>query len=88
MILTDSLDAGAISAIGIDGAQGVADAIEAGADMAMVTTPMDYPGALGGLEDAVSSGRLSLAQVIRSVDRIITLKDSILPAADAIVPPS
>ena len=87
VILTDSLDAGAISATGVDGAQAVVDAIEAGADMAMVTTPADFPGALSGLEAAFSSGRLSLAQVIRSVDRIITLKNSILPAADAITPP-
>lgn len=87
VILTDSLDAGAISATGVDGAQAVVDAIEAGADMAMVTTPADFPGALSGLEAAFSSGRLSLAQVIRSVDRIIALKNSILPAADAITPP-
>ncbi len=87
MVITDSLDAGAISAIGVDGAQGVVDAIEAGADMAMVTTPTDYSGALSGLEQAVSSGRLSLSQVIRSVDRIIAVKNLILPAADRIAPP-
>jgi beta-N-acetylhexosaminidase len=87
MILTDSLDAGAISAIGVDGAQAAVRAIEAGADMAMVTTPTDYPGAIGGLEQAVSSGHLSLSQVIRSVDRIITVKDLILPASDRITPP-
>ena len=46
VILTDSLDAGAISAIGIDGARAVVEAIEAGADMAMITTATDYPGAL------------------------------------------
>jgi beta-N-acetylhexosaminidase len=86
-ILTDSLDAGAISAIGVDGAQGVVDAIESGADMAMVTTASDFAGALGGLEAAVDSGRLPMTQVIRSVDRIITLKNSILPSADAITPP-
>jgi beta-N-acetylhexosaminidase len=88
LILTDSLDADAISAIGVDGAQAVVDAIEAGADMAMVTTATDYPGALSGLEAAFASGRLPLAQVIRSVDRVITLKNSILPAADVVTPPS
>ncbi len=87
MILTDSLDAGAISAIGVDGARGVVEAIQAGADMAMVTTPSDFQGALSGLEAAVSTGRLAISQVIRSVDRIITVKNSILPAADAITPP-
>jgi beta-N-acetylhexosaminidase len=87
VIITDSLDAGAISATGLDGAEACVKAIEAGADMGMITTPTDYPGAIAGLEEAVSSGHLSLAQVISSVDRIITLKDSILPAADAITPP-
>jgi beta-N-acetylhexosaminidase len=87
VIITDSLDAGAISATGLDGAEACVKAIEAGADMGMITTPTDYPGAIAGLEEAVASGHLSLAQVISSVDRIITLKDSILPAADAITPP-
>ena len=82
MILTDSLDAGAISATGIGGAQAAVDAIEAGADMAMITTPGDFPwSAYRGLEKAVSSGRLAMSQVIRSVDRIITVKNSILPAS-------
>jgi beta-N-acetylhexosaminidase len=88
VILTDSLDAGAISSTGVDGARAAVEAIEAGADMAMITTPSDYPAALAGLEAAVSSGRLPMAQVIRSVDRIISVKDSILPAADAIAAPS
>jgi beta-N-acetylhexosaminidase len=87
MILTDSLDAGAISDIGVDGAQAAARAIEAGADMSMVTTPTDYPGALAALEQAVSSGRLPLNQVIDSVDRIIAVKNLILPATDRITPP-
>jgi beta-N-acetylhexosaminidase len=86
VVLTDSLDAGAISATGTDGAEAVAEAIEAGADMAMITTPTDFPGALSALEAAVSSGRLSIAQVIRSVDRIIAVKNSVLPASEAIKP--
>lgn len=88
VILTDSLDAGAISATGADGAEACVKAIVAGADIAMITTPTDDPDAIAGLEQAVSSGQLSMAQVIASVDRIITLKDSILPTADAITPPS
>jgi beta-N-acetylhexosaminidase len=87
MILTDSLDAGAISDIGVDGADAAAKAIEAGADMSMVTTSTDYPGALAALEQAVSSGRLPISQVINSVDRIIAAKNLILPAADRITPP-
>ena len=87
IILTDSLDAGAISATGTDGAEACVKAIVAGADIAMITTPTDYPGAIAGLEQAVSTGHLSMAQVIASVDRIITLKDSILPASQAIAPP-
>lgn len=87
MVITDSLDAGAISATGLDGAQACVKAIVAGADTCMITTATDYPGAIAGLEEAVSSHQLSLTQVIVSVDRIITLKDSILPAADAITPP-
>ncbi len=87
VILTDSLDAGAISKTGADGARAAVEAIESGADMAMITTPSDYPAAIAGLEAAVSSGRLSMAQVVRSVDRIVAVKDSILPTSEAIVPP-
>jgi beta-N-acetylhexosaminidase len=87
MVLTDSLDAGAISATRTDGAQAVVEAIEAGADMAMITTPTDFPGALAGLEQAVSAGHLSMAQVIRSVDRIVAVKNSILPSSEQITPP-
>ena len=87
VILTDSLDAGAISATGLDGAKAVVKAIEAGADMAMITTATDYPAALAGLEAAVSSGALPMSQVISSVDRIIKVKNSNLPAADAIPVP-
>jgi beta-N-acetylhexosaminidase len=87
VILTDSLDAGAISATGSDGAQSVVEAIDAGADMAMVTSPGDFPGALSGLEEAVSSGRLPMSQVIKSVDRIVALKNAFLPASEQITPP-
>ena len=46
VIITDSLDAGAVSHAGYTGPEAVAKAIEAGADMAMVTTPSDFPAAL------------------------------------------
>ena len=74
VVITDSLDAGAISHVGDSGPQAVVRAIEAGADMAMVTTPTDFPAALADLEQAVSSGQLSLAQVDASVQRILALK--------------
>jgi beta-N-acetylhexosaminidase len=81
MVITDSLDAGAISARGVSGPQAVVDAIEAGADMAMVTTPSDFPSALADLEQAVSSGQLSMTQVEASVERILAVKKMIkLPA--------
>jgi beta-N-acetylhexosaminidase len=88
VIITDSLDAGAISATGTDGAQAVVEAIESGADMAMVTSPGDFAGALSGLEEAVSSGRLAMTQVIRSVDRIVALKNAFLPESERITPPT
>jgi beta-N-acetylhexosaminidase len=88
VIITDSLDAGAISATGTDGAQAVVEAVEAGADMAMVTSPGDFPSALSGLEEAVSSGRLPMSQVIESVDRIVALKNAFLPASERVSPPT
>jgi beta-N-acetylhexosaminidase len=42
VILTDALDAGAIRARGVDGAHAAVQAIEAGADMAMITDPSEY----------------------------------------------
>jgi beta-N-acetylhexosaminidase len=81
MVITDSLDAGAISAWGATGPEAVVNAIEAGADMAMITTPSEFPTALSDLEQAVSSGRLPLTQVEASVDRILAVKKTIrLPA--------
>ncbi len=77
VILTDSLDAGAITKVGVRGPQAVVRAIEAGADMAMITTPAEFPAALAALEQAVSSGKLSITQVRVSVQRILSLKDSL-----------
>lgn len=74
MIVTDSLDAGAIADAGYSGPAAVAKAIEAGADMAMVTTPSDFAPALAGLEQAVSSGQLPMATVRADVARILAVK--------------
>ncbi len=88
VIITDSLDAGAISGYGLTGPQAAVRAIEAGADMAMVTTAGEFEASLHGLEAAVASGQLSMSQVIRSVDRIVAVKNLLLPAADRISPPA
>jgi beta-N-acetylhexosaminidase len=77
VVITDSLDAGAISHVGDSGPEAVVRAIEAGADMAMVTTPTDFSAALADLERAVSSGQLPLSQVEASVQRILALKKGI-----------
>ena len=77
VIITDSLDAGAISKFGFSGPEAVVKAIEAGADMAMVTTPGDFSAALADLEQAVSSGQLSMRQVDSSVARILALKKGV-----------
>jgi beta-N-acetylhexosaminidase len=77
MVITDSLDAGAISAWGATGPEAVVKAIEAGADMAMITTPTEFPAALADLEQAVSSGQLPMSQVEAAVDRILAVKKTI-----------
>jgi beta-N-acetylhexosaminidase len=74
VILTDALDAGAIKATGADGAQAAVQAIEAGADMAMLTDPNEYRPTVAALEVAVASGKLPRARVIRSVNRILAAK--------------
>ena len=73
-ILTDALEAGAVRSAGFDGAQAAVQAIEAGADMAMLTDPSDYDPAVAGLEAAVASGRLTRTRLERSVGRILALK--------------
>lgn len=76
MILTDSLDAGAVSATGRGGPQAAVAAIEAGADMAMITNASEFPAALSALQSAVSAGQLSMSQVTASVARILAVKGS------------
>jgi beta-N-acetylhexosaminidase len=74
MIITDSLDAGAISGAGYSGPEAVVKAIEAGADMAMITTPTEFTASLGDLEQAVSSGQLPMSEVRASVERVLQVK--------------
>jgi beta-N-acetylhexosaminidase len=74
VVLTDALDAGAVQAARLDGAQAAVQAIEAGADMAMIQNSSDYADAVAGLEAAVTSGALPRAQVLGSVSRILAAK--------------
>jgi beta-N-acetylhexosaminidase len=74
VILTDALDTGAIRAAGVDGAPAAVQAIEAGADMAMIANPSAYGDAVAGLEAAVASGALPRDRVVRSVQRILAAK--------------
>ncbi len=74
VILTDSLDTGSIRAAGYTAPQAAARAVEAGADMAMVTSPGDFEPTVAALERAVATGALPLAQVRASVRRILALK--------------
>ena len=74
VILTDSLDTGAIQAAGYTAPEAAAKAIESGADMAMVTSPGDFEPTVAALEQAVAAGALPLGQVQASVRRILALK--------------
>ena len=76
MVITDSLDAVAVTSTGRDASAAAVVAIEAGADMAMLGTPAEFAPALAGLEAAVRSGKLPMSQVIASVDRIVAVKDA------------
>lgn len=71
--ITDSLAAGAISAAGYSQPAAAVTAIEAGADMAMVGAGA-WPAALTALEQAVSTGRLSLTTVDGAVHHILSVK--------------
>lgn len=71
--MTDSLEAGAISAAGYSEPAAAVAAVEAGADMVMVGAS-SWPATLDALEQAVASGALPLFRVNASVDRILAAK--------------
>ncbi|HET6965815.1 MAG TPA: glycoside hydrolase family 3 N-terminal domain-containing protein [Acidimicrobiales bacterium] len=71
--LTDDLDAGAISAAGYSQPAAAVQAIEAGADMAMIDASA-WSSAADALRQAVSSGALPLPRVEASVRRILAAK--------------
>jgi beta-N-acetylhexosaminidase len=72
--MTDSLDAGAISAAGYGLPAAAVAAIVAGADMVLFTDATAYPAVLAALEAAVASGQLSLPRVNTAVGRILVAK--------------
>ena len=75
VILTDSLGAGAITGHGASQTAAAVTAICSGADMAMLNNASLYAPSLAGLRAAVAHGRLSMTQVVASVNRILTAKN-------------
>jgi beta-N-acetylhexosaminidase len=71
--MTDSLGAGAIAATGYSQASAAVAAIEAGANMVMINR-VALPSTLSALQQAISSGALSLNQVNASVAQILVSK--------------
>jgi beta-N-acetylhexosaminidase len=71
--MTDSLGAGAILAAGYSQASAAVAAIEAGANMVMINH-IELPSTLSALQQAISSGALSLGQVNASVAQILVSK--------------
>jgi beta-glucosidase-like glycosyl hydrolase len=71
--MTDSLGAGAISAAGYSQASAAVAAIEAGVNMVMINHIALQP-TLSALQQAISSGALSLNQVNASVAQILVSK--------------
>jgi beta-N-acetylhexosaminidase len=71
LVFTDSMSMGAISERFAPG-EAAALAVEAGADV--VLDPPDPDAAIRGIRDAVAVGRIPLAQLERSVERILRAK--------------
>lgn len=77
LILTDSLSAGAVGALGIDVPQATVDAIAAGADMIMYTAtdPASVLTAIeAAMEQAVADGVVSQARLIDAAGHVLTAK--------------
>jgi beta-N-acetylhexosaminidase len=79
LVLTDSLTAGAITRIGLSAPSAMAAAIVAGADMVMyddahVDVAATARGAVVAIAAAVTGGRLSRAQLMASVSRVLAAK--------------
>ncbi len=74
VVVTDSLGMGAVSATGLNDASAAVRAIEAGADIALISDPKFVAAAHRGIVNAVNSGQLTKAQLDRSVARVLVLK--------------
>lgn len=75
LIITDSMAMGAITQQ-FSPEEAAIMAIEAGADI--ILDPADYPSAFEAVVAAVESGRIPMARIDESVDRVLKLKKSIL----------
>jgi len=78
LILTDSLSAGAIGALGISVPQAAVDAIAAGADMILFTAtdPASMTAAVEtAIVQAVGDGAVPQARLIDAVAHVLTAKD-------------
>ena len=73
LVVTDSLGMGAIAAK-YDNATAAVFAVSAGADLALVSMAEAVPAAHGGLVAAIADGRIPMAQVDRSVGRVLQAK--------------
>ena len=71
--MTDALGAGAIAAAGYSEPAAAVQAIESGADMAMIEASQWQP-TVSAIEDAVNGGSLPMAQLQASVSRILAAK--------------
>ncbi len=82
--MTDDLDARAISAAGYTQPAAAVKAIEAGADMAMIDASQ-WSATVSALSKAVNSGKLPLANLDASVNRILAAKGIIVSPSPAAV---
>lgn len=73
LIVTDSLGMGAVAAH-YDNAGAAVVSIAAGADLALVSLKESVPAAFVGLVAAINDGRIPMAQVDRSVARVLAAK--------------
>jgi beta-glucosidase-like glycosyl hydrolase/CubicO group peptidase (beta-lactamase class C family) len=71
LIVTDALDMGGV-AMRYTPAESAVRSVEAGADILLV--PVNTDAALAGLKSAVQSGRISLARIHQSVERVLRAK--------------
>jgi len=74
LVVTDSLGMGAVSAQKLSDAQAAVVAIEAGADIALVSDPKFVVDAHRLLLAAITSGELPAAQLDRSIARVLIVK--------------